>query len=913
MSDSMESIQMNKAPMLKPSEFDMWKIRIRQHILLTDFNMWEIIEYGPRNPTVSEGEGTSGGAKKGRGPPATDSERKERQIELKALSTLLLAIPNEYQRKFSNCVDAKELWDALEKRFGGTKATKRNQKDVLKQQYENFKASRNETMAQTFDRFVKLTGEMENVGVVFEKDDLNRKFLRSLNEEWSIYTISLRQADTLENKELDDIYNDLKVFEGEVEAKRQSPGYSHNAAFVSSSSNAPSNEASGISQGNWGLASSSQTPTTEECNAVLESFFSSHINSPLTNEDLAQLHVNDLEEMDIKWQMAMLTVRARKYIQRTGRNNFAFKKEDKAGFDKSKVECFNCHKMGHFARECQSERREGSRTSGNNGSNNRSVNSQGSSSTALVTQNDGMFDWSFQAEDIPQNQALMAETSSLPALPEEVKTKLCSPTCIQTVNKYRELNTKVNNSFNRINEERLSALDAIINLEKQITAYKKNEEQYDYDLKYARWERDCARDDVEELKKELAKVRAEKEQMKIDIGKLENASKSVNNVIQAQIHDKIKNGLGYHQVPPPFHHNYIPPTSDAVEKIKSKMNIEETTKVNLGGSTHESGECSSKVNEVVWEEDSDSDTEVVYSECDPKLEERKVKGVEIGKKEKQERVEKKEKTNPVGTQPKMDKGKGKVEEKEERKPVSAPVKTKPVTSKPKAKPEPNSKTCNHCPNCMQKPNSNAQVRGNQRNWNQKMSQVYGGTFKKAKHCFICGKTNHLAKSCFYNPLNQEHSYYHTYGYENRNAHGFSHKRKGFKTERASKKVNTVKVPVKPKAAQTPNVNTANSTNFKKNKKVYTVKKVNTVSGVNTANSVNTSKKVNAASKVNTGSSTNVSTGKTVNTASANVNTASANVNAASANVNAAYVLKDFAYYDATGTPKTTMAWVPKSN
>ena len=67
-------------------------------------------------------------------------------------------------------------------------------------------------------------------------------------------------------------------------------------------------------------------------------------------------------------------------------------------------------------------------------------------------------------------------------------------------------------------------------------------------MKYARWERDCARDDIEDLKKELAQVRAEKEQMKIDIGKLENASKSVNSVIQAQIHDKIKTGVGYNQV-----------------------------------------------------------------------------------------------------------------------------------------------------------------------------------------------------------------------------------------------------------------------------------------------------------------------------------------------------------------------------
>ena len=63
MSDNMESIQMNKAPMLKPSEFDMWKIRIRQHMLLTDFNMWEIVENGPRFPLESEGEGSSGGVK----------------------------------------------------------------------------------------------------------------------------------------------------------------------------------------------------------------------------------------------------------------------------------------------------------------------------------------------------------------------------------------------------------------------------------------------------------------------------------------------------------------------------------------------------------------------------------------------------------------------------------------------------------------------------------------------------------------------------------------------------------------------------------------------------------------------------------------------------------------------------------
>ncbi|KAI3758873.1 hypothetical protein L6452_06445 [Arctium lappa] len=92
-------------------------------------------------------------------------KRKMRQIEMKALSTLLLAIPSEYQHQFCNCVDANIMWNALEKRFSGTKSTKRNQKAILKQQYENFMSTKNESITQTFDRFNKLIGELATVGV----------------------------------------------------------------------------------------------------------------------------------------------------------------------------------------------------------------------------------------------------------------------------------------------------------------------------------------------------------------------------------------------------------------------------------------------------------------------------------------------------------------------------------------------------------------------------------------------------------------------------------------------------------------------------------------------------------------------------------------------------------------------------
>ncbi|GJU56568.1 ribonuclease H-like domain-containing protein [Tanacetum coccineum] len=76
--------------------------------------------------------------------------------------------------------------------------------------------------------------------------------------------------------------------------------------------------------------------------------------SQLVHEDLEQIHDDDLEEMDLKWNMALLSMRARKFYQRTGRK-IVIDGSSTAGYDKSKVECFNCHKMGHFARECQED------------------------------------------------------------------------------------------------------------------------------------------------------------------------------------------------------------------------------------------------------------------------------------------------------------------------------------------------------------------------------------------------------------------------------------------------------------------------------------------------------------------------------------------------------------------------------
>ncbi|GJY74745.1 ribonuclease H-like domain-containing protein [Tanacetum coccineum] len=157
-------------------------------------------------------------------------------------------------------------------------------------------------------------------------------------------------------------------------------------AFVSSNNSGSTNEAvntaHGVSAASTQANAANLIDIDNLSDVVICTFFASQPSSPqLANEDLKQLHPNDLEEMDLRWQMAMLTIRARMFLKNTGRK-VTINGNETIGFDKSKVECYNCHKRGYFARECRVPRNQDNR---NRESSRRSVPVETTTSNALIS------------------------------------------------------------------------------------------------------------------------------------------------------------------------------------------------------------------------------------------------------------------------------------------------------------------------------------------------------------------------------------------------------------------------------------------------------------------------------------------------------------------------------------------------
>ncbi|GJV91639.1 putative ribonuclease H-like domain-containing protein [Tanacetum coccineum] len=487
-----------KIPIIKKGEYDIWSMRMRQYIRHTDHNLWDIIVNGDL-----EEEAAPAGEQPA--PPASKTAKQltAKKNQEKVKSILLLAIPDEYLLKFHNVPDAKSLLGCNQIKF------------------ENFTIASNESLDKAYDRFQTLISQLEVHGAPVSKEDINQKFLRSLPPSWSQIALIMRNKPDIDQVDIDDLYNNLRVYEVEMKKSSSSTSNSQNLAFLSSENTSSTNEVSTAS-GDFevstarGTSSSSQISSTPCADEVMCSFFAQQTTSPqLQNEDLQQIDQDDLEELDLRWQVAMLTVR-----------------------------CYNCHRKGHFARECKSGRNQGRRSYGDNGRNNAPTSE--SSSQELVDQDGlGGYDWSNDFDVEPVNYALMAISSSSSSSSSDNEVQNCSKQCIKS---FKSLQKNFDSEREKHNIAILEIQGyelALESLESRILGHEKNELAWGEKYEFQNYELKCRELKINKLTIELENVVKERDELKVKIEKWEESSKGLNKLLNSQMSAHDKNGFGY--------------------------------------------------------------------------------------------------------------------------------------------------------------------------------------------------------------------------------------------------------------------------------------------------------------------------------------------------------------------------------
>ncbi|GJS04333.1 ribonuclease H-like domain-containing protein [Tanacetum coccineum] len=476
----------------------------------------DVIENGnsfkPAAQTTTNVDGTSTTLIPG---PLTTEEKVQKKNDVKARSMLLMALLNEHLMTFNQYKDAKPLFAAIQTRFGGNEATKKTRKTFLKQMYEKFSAPSTESLDSIFNRLQKIVSQLAILGENISQEDLNLKFLRSLPSEWNTHVVVWRNKPDLDTMSFDDLYNNFKIVEQDIKGTTcsSSSSSSKNMAFVSSpSSTNEVNTAYGVSTANTQVSpASTQVSTT-----------STQVSTANLSDDTvyAFLAISIAEHED------------KKFFHKTSRK-ITINGSDTAGYDKSKVECFNCHKMGYFARECIGHRNQDSGNR-NQESSRSTVNVEETSSKAMVAIDGASFDWSYMAdEEVPTNMALIAFLGS-----EVYNDKTCSKACLK---RFETLKTQLDDlriEFNKSEFNLATYKKGLASVEEQLVFYKKNEVFFCEQLVVLKRDISYKDSEISMLKSELEKLRQEKESNQLKIENFDNASKSLYKLIGSQITDK---------------------------------------------------------------------------------------------------------------------------------------------------------------------------------------------------------------------------------------------------------------------------------------------------------------------------------------------------------------------------------------
>nr|GFA37487.1 ribonuclease H-like domain-containing protein [Tanacetum cinerariifolium] len=252
----------------------------------------KVIEFGdsyevPKSTMTTDTTSGETGMKSGRTVTLTSEDMQKKKNDVKARTTLLLSLLDEHQMPFSKYKTTQELWAAILKTFGGNEATKKTKEESSKAAF------------------------ME---VEVEHDDLNQKFLTSLAPEWMMHTIVWRNRSDLDTMSLDDLYNHLKVYESEVQKKSEPK--SQNMTFISSAKHSNGSEDGNtacVPTANINVPTASASVATISQDTACAYIASQSSGSQIKFEDINQIDEDDIEEMDIKWNMALLSMKADKF------------------------------------------------------------------------------------------------------------------------------------------------------------------------------------------------------------------------------------------------------------------------------------------------------------------------------------------------------------------------------------------------------------------------------------------------------------------------------------------------------------------------------------------------------------------------------------------------------------------------
>nr|GEW60574.1 hypothetical protein [Tanacetum cinerariifolium] len=490
--------------------------------------LWEVIEFSDsyQAPLKETGKGSvseSSVKKKGRTVAITTKDMQKRRNDVKARKTLLLALPDEHQLRFNKYETAQELWGAILKTFGGNEATKKTKKNQLKQQYGNFKAEGSETLEQTFNKLQDIVSHLEFMDVEIEQDDLNQNL----------------SCTRMANSEIN----------------------SQNMAFISSSN---TNSGKGeVHTASVPTASSQVSTASTDVVAVSIShdtvcaYIASQLNgSQIKYEDITQIDEDDIKEMDIKWNMALLSMRADRFSKRIGKK-ITIQGFDVAGIDKSKVECFNCHKMGHFARECRAPR---SQDRGKRESYKQGPKEEEQAPKALMAIDEIRWDWSYMAnekenhalvtdEEVPTEFALMAKSSSSSknkVYDDSFYSKSCRKNTKNLNTKITKLNEELSDSKTNLYHYKLG----LSQVEARLVEFKTQEIKFCKKIRGLKRDVEVRNNKIKNLMNELEQVKKEKEGLDNKLIGFEFASKDLDTLLESQRTDKNKEGQGYNVIPP---------------------------------------------------------------------------------------------------------------------------------------------------------------------------------------------------------------------------------------------------------------------------------------------------------------------------------------------------------------------------